>query len=170
MLCGRPPFDSKSQFELMLAHVSQTPAPPSAIVHDLPKFLDAIVRKALSKDPAARFQTAAEFSATLATEAAEPVPEPAPVWAAPPEVAVAPEPVAVVEPTVEPEPVAAVAEPVPEVTPEPEVVAAAPEPEPVTAPVVEPEPEPVSIAVAVEVGPSQRYKSPWLRPSPNPSW
>jgi len=29
MLCGRPPFDSKSQFELMLAHVNQTPATPA---------------------------------------------------------------------------------------------------------------------------------------------
>jgi serine/threonine-protein kinase len=164
MLCGRPPFDSKSQFELMLAHVSQTPAPPSAVGAGVPKFLDAIVMKALAKEPTARFQSAAEFAEALAAPAVEPEPVVEPVVAATDETPpasepvvtaeVAPEPVAVAEaaPVVEPEPAA---EPVPvvEAAVEAKSVEAAPvvQPEPAAAAVVEP--EPVVEAVAVEAEP-----------------
>ena len=36
MLCGRPPFESRSQFELMMAHVNQAPAPPSSRTGEAP--------------------------------------------------------------------------------------------------------------------------------------
>src|SRR5215831_15138991 len=65
MLTGRPPFDSKSQFELMLAHVNQRPAAPSE-VSKVPAVLDALVLKALEKEPWARYQSAAEFTEALA--------------------------------------------------------------------------------------------------------
>src|SRR5215471_18789748 len=77
MLTGRPPFDSKSQFELMLAHVNQKPSPPSELLPQVPGFLDAIVLKALEKDAAARYQSAAEFNEVLtAALTTVPVPEP----------------------------------------------------------------------------------------------
>ncbi len=65
MLCGHPPFDSTSQFEVMLAHVSQHPAPPSQLMPGLPESLDEVVLKSLSKDPAARLEAGA-LAAALA--------------------------------------------------------------------------------------------------------
>jgi serine/threonine protein kinase len=66
MLCGRPAFDSQSQFELMAAHVNEIPKPPSAWNAKIPPELDAVVLKSIAKDPAQRFQTAQEFAAALA--------------------------------------------------------------------------------------------------------
>ena len=85
MLCGRPPFDSQSQFELMAAQVNQTPRPPSASNPAVPQALDAVVLKSLAKDPAQRYQEAEEFDRAI-TEAAAPAPVvvAAPAQAAPP--------------------------------------------------------------------------------------
>src|ERR1022692_3937239 len=66
MLCGRPPFESRSQFELMMAHVNQAPAPPSSVHPELPQFLDAVVLKALAKDAADRYPCAAAFADGIA--------------------------------------------------------------------------------------------------------
>jgi eukaryotic-like serine/threonine-protein kinase len=66
MLCGRPPFDSQSQFELMAAHVNEIPKPPSAWNAKIPPELDAVVLKSIAKDPAQRYQTAQEFTEALA--------------------------------------------------------------------------------------------------------
>ncbi|HWR52444.1 MAG TPA: protein kinase, partial [Bryobacteraceae bacterium] len=67
---GRVPFDQKSQFELMAAHVSQPPAAPSAVNPRIPAGADAVILKALQKDPAARYQSAADFAAALANASA----------------------------------------------------------------------------------------------------
>src|SRR5690349_3696964 len=140
MLCGRPPFDFKSQFELMLAHVNQTPLAPSQVQASLPKFLDAIVLKALAKEAADRYQSAPEFSEALAAGCAaqpvveQPVVEAQPVATAP---VPAPEPGAAPAPVVEADPVAA-------------AQAAAPEPVAEAAPVVEVEPVPAAQAAEPE--------------------
>src|ERR1035437_3620768 len=85
MLCGRPPFESRSQFELMMAHVNQAPAPPSHLHAKVPQFLDAVVLKSLAKDAADRYPSAAAFADAVAhaagNESAEPEP-PAAVVAA----------------------------------------------------------------------------------------
>ncbi len=65
MLCGRPPFESRSQFELMMAHVNLVPAPPSSLRANLPGFLDRVVLKALAKDAENRYQSAADFADAL---------------------------------------------------------------------------------------------------------
>jgi eukaryotic-like serine/threonine-protein kinase len=65
MLCGRTPFDARSQFELMLAHVNQIPTPPAEVNPSLPRQLDAVVLKALAKDPEHRYQSAAAFADAL---------------------------------------------------------------------------------------------------------
>lgn len=62
---GKPPFDSKVQFEIMLAHVNTPPTPPSAANPELPPELDRIILRALEKDPTRRFQTAREFRQSL---------------------------------------------------------------------------------------------------------
>ena len=73
MLCGRPPFESRSQFELMMAHVNQAPAPPSSVQAKVPQALDAVVLRALAKDPADRYPSAAAFADAIAGFNAEAV-------------------------------------------------------------------------------------------------
>jgi len=65
MLCGRPAFDSESQFELMAAQVAQPPRAPSEVNPAVPREIGAVVLKALSKDTADRYQTSNEFDAAL---------------------------------------------------------------------------------------------------------
>lgn len=64
-LAGRLPFESHSQFQVMLDHVNADPAPPSAINPQVPPEFDSIVLTALAKDPGGRFQTADQFRARL---------------------------------------------------------------------------------------------------------
>ena len=51
-----------------LKQVSEVPRPPSELNPAVPKALDAVVLKAMAKDPANQFQSADEFAAGL-TEA-----------------------------------------------------------------------------------------------------
>jgi eukaryotic-like serine/threonine-protein kinase len=74
MLCGRPAFDLESQFELMAAHVSRAPIPANEVNAAVPEQLAAVVLKALAKDPAERYQTAAEFDEALAAVSGAPRP------------------------------------------------------------------------------------------------
>src|ERR1017187_7529742 len=71
MLCGRPPFESRSHFELMMAHVLQAPAPPSVVQPNVPQSLDALVLKALAKDAGDRYASAAAFGDAIAAAGAE---------------------------------------------------------------------------------------------------
>ena len=87
MLCGRPAFDLESQFELMAAQVNRPPMPPNVVNPAVPRQLAAVVLKALAKDPAERYQTAAEFDEALATVGGAPRPAQA---EPPPEAAAAP--------------------------------------------------------------------------------
>jgi eukaryotic-like serine/threonine-protein kinase len=61
MVTGRIPFICNTQFDVMAAHVKTPPPPPIGIKPDLPPELNQIILKALAKDPAQRFQTAAQF-------------------------------------------------------------------------------------------------------------
>lgn len=65
MLTGELPFSSDNVVKLALMHV-QTPAPkPSAICPEISEALDNIVLKAMAKNPAQRYRTAAEMTAAL---------------------------------------------------------------------------------------------------------
>jgi len=68
MLVGRGPFDHATNItEMAKAHVLQKPEPPSRLASQhIPPELDAIILRAVEKNPDARFQSAAEFSAELA--------------------------------------------------------------------------------------------------------
>ena len=61
MVTGQIPFICKTQFDVMAAHVKTPPPPPIGIKPDLPPELNQIILMALEKDPARRFQTAAQF-------------------------------------------------------------------------------------------------------------
>ncbi len=64
MLAGRVPFDGESAVTIALKQVSEPPVPPSHYA-DVPPDLEAVVMRALEKDPARRFADADEFIAAL---------------------------------------------------------------------------------------------------------
>jgi serine/threonine protein kinase len=66
MLCGRPPFAAETELATALQHVQGDPLPPRRVVAGIPKPLEAVVLKALVKDPAERYQSAAELRGALA--------------------------------------------------------------------------------------------------------
>jgi serine/threonine-protein kinase len=65
MLTGRRPFDGVEQYAVMRAQIELTPPPVSRWAPDLPKEFDALVERALQKNPAERFQSASGFLAAL---------------------------------------------------------------------------------------------------------
>ena len=72
-LTGRVPFEGDSAVAVALKQVSETPRRPSAINPDIPPALDAVVMRALAKDPDARFKDADAFLKAL--DAAEKAPD-----------------------------------------------------------------------------------------------
>src|SRR4051812_16066098 len=65
LLTGRPPFQGDSPVAIAYQHVREDPPPPSTYEPDLPPDLDAIVLKALAKNPDNRYQTAHEMREDL---------------------------------------------------------------------------------------------------------
>jgi serine/threonine protein kinase len=72
-LTGRVPFEGASAVAVALKQVSETPRRPSAINPNIPPALDAVVMRALAKDPEARFKDADAFLRAL--DAAEKAPD-----------------------------------------------------------------------------------------------
>lgn len=66
LLTGRAPFRGDSPVAVAYQHVSEAPVAPSEIAPEVSRALDAIVLRALAKDPYQRFQTAAQFREALA--------------------------------------------------------------------------------------------------------
>ena len=71
-LTGQVPFEADSAVAVALKQVSEVPRPPSELNPKVPRALDAVVLKALAKDPANRFSSAEEFDAALAAAQANP--------------------------------------------------------------------------------------------------
>jgi hypothetical protein len=61
LLTGAPPFSGDNSLAIAIQHVQQLPERPSRLKPDVPPGLEAIVLKAMAKDPAVRYQTAAEL-------------------------------------------------------------------------------------------------------------
>jgi eukaryotic-like serine/threonine-protein kinase len=72
-LTGRVPFQGDSAVAVALKQVSEAPRRPSAINPNVPPALDAVVMRALAKDPEARFKDADAFLKAL--DAAEKAPD-----------------------------------------------------------------------------------------------
>jgi serine/threonine-protein kinase len=64
-LTGRVPFEGESAVAVAMKQVSQAPQLPSSINPQVSPALDAVVLRALEKDPAQRFQNADAFIAAL---------------------------------------------------------------------------------------------------------
>jgi serine/threonine-protein kinase len=65
MLAGQVPFVADSAVAVASKHVFEEPVPPSSIRPEVPPALEAATMRALAKDPADRFQDAAEMAASL---------------------------------------------------------------------------------------------------------
>jgi serine/threonine-protein kinase len=65
MLTGTVPFKGDSAVTVALKHVNEVPVEPSELVPGMPYALNQIVLKAMAKDPADRYQSAAEFARDL---------------------------------------------------------------------------------------------------------
>ncbi|MDP9347468.1 MAG: PASTA domain-containing protein [Actinomycetota bacterium] len=72
LLTARLPFDGESAVTIALKHVNEEPVRPSALNPAVSPALDAVVLRAMEKDPARRFSSADEFIAALQAAAAQP--------------------------------------------------------------------------------------------------
>jgi eukaryotic-like serine/threonine-protein kinase len=62
---GQPPFHAETPIAIAHKQVTDLPTPLNVVRPNLPVWCDAVLARALAKDPADRFQTAQEFRAAL---------------------------------------------------------------------------------------------------------
>ncbi len=65
LLTGRVPFPGEGFGEILVAHLTKTPEPPSQLNPDIRPEVEAIVMHSLEKDRNRRFQSMAEFAAAV---------------------------------------------------------------------------------------------------------
>ena len=75
-LCGVPPFVGETPAATALARLSQDPPPPSVRTPGVDPELDAILSRAMARDPARRHRSAAELRAALLDTATSTGPDP----------------------------------------------------------------------------------------------
>jgi len=61
-IAGRPPFTRETEIATLYAHLEQDPPALSSVAAGSPPALDAVVAKALAKDPSERYATAGAFA------------------------------------------------------------------------------------------------------------
>src|SRR5207248_9668285 len=66
MLTGQVPFTGDAPVEIAMKHLQSIPEPPSRLRHEVPHDLDAVVMRAIAKDPDQRYQSAEEMDGDLA--------------------------------------------------------------------------------------------------------
>jgi len=66
-VCGRPPFSGKNDLATALKHVRETAPRPRQVRPGIPRSLEAVITKAMSRNPADRYATADELSSALHT-------------------------------------------------------------------------------------------------------
>ena len=62
---GRLPFERKTDYGLMHAHILENPPRPRRLKSDLPKELEKVILRAIEKEPDKRFPSATEFHEAL---------------------------------------------------------------------------------------------------------
>ncbi|HVK01747.1 MAG TPA: protein kinase [Gemmatimonadales bacterium] len=76
MLAGAPPFTGPNPRAIMARRLTAAPPPLAAVRPELPPGVEAAITRALARQPADRFDTAADFAVTLCGRGEEPPPEP----------------------------------------------------------------------------------------------
>jgi len=66
MLTGKVPFTGDTPVEIAMKHLSEVPDPPSKLRPNVPHDLDAVIMRAIAKDPDQRYGSAEEMEADLA--------------------------------------------------------------------------------------------------------
>lgn len=69
LLTAEVPFSGETPVEIAMKHLTEVPRPPSELRPDVPRDLDLVVLRALAKEPADRYQSAAAMDADLETVA-----------------------------------------------------------------------------------------------------
>ncbi len=67
VLTGHTPFAADSEYEIMTGHLEKTPPSPRTFRSDVDPGAESLILKALQKDPARRFQSAADMNDALAS-------------------------------------------------------------------------------------------------------
>lgn len=78
MLTGRPPFTGASPVAIAYQHVQEPPRAPRELNPAIPPRLEAVILRAMAKQPAGRQQSAAALMRDLAGAADPPSPSPSP--------------------------------------------------------------------------------------------
>ena len=99
MLTGGQPFAGSSDYEILRLKCESEPKAPRALAPHLPEWVDAVVLRALAREPEERYQSVAELASTLAEH--QPLPASYRRPSAPPAAALSPVP-ASAAPTVAP--------------------------------------------------------------------
>jgi serine/threonine protein kinase len=77
MVSGRPPFRRENEYATMYAHTSEPPPLLSSVAPGVPPALDAVIARALAKDPDERYPSAGDLArAASAAVAGQPPVEP----------------------------------------------------------------------------------------------
>src|SRR5689334_9718489 len=82
LLCGHPPFVGDNPVSVAYQHVREDPIPPSEHNPDVTPDIDAIVLKAMAKNPANRYQSAGEMRNDLLRAVAGHPVQAAPIYSA----------------------------------------------------------------------------------------
>jgi serine/threonine-protein kinase len=77
LLTGAPPFQGRSATAVIHAHIYELPPPPTERRPSLPAGVNAVLLRALAKEPGQRYASLAEFVAALGAALAPPSPAPA---------------------------------------------------------------------------------------------
>lgn len=65
VLTGRPPFEADSEVATALARLHRDPIPPRSVRAGVPRRLEAVVLRAMARDPKARYASAGDLRAAL---------------------------------------------------------------------------------------------------------
>ena len=72
MVLGRPPFEGDDPLSIAFKHVHKPPQPPTEIKADIPADWEELILRMLAKDPADRFQTAAQLEEAISALSEQP--------------------------------------------------------------------------------------------------
>lgn len=72
LITGQVPFNGENSISVAIMHVQKIVIPPNKVIKDIPLNINAIILKALEKEPSNRFQTAKELSEVLKAIEANP--------------------------------------------------------------------------------------------------